>query len=122
MSDEPSTPGPENSDCDYEVGYGKPPKASQFKPGQSCTPSGHRKRPKSVRDQLEDIVFDPDNVESWTTNRNSFNASDERFFNRLEFDAGGRQDTTYDVDNMFAWDQRIQIFDAAGNLISEQFI
>lgn len=41
---------------DYEVGYRKPPKASRFKPGQSGNPTGRRKRPMSVRDQLEDIL------------------------------------------------------------------
>ncbi len=40
----------------YEVGYGKPPKASQFKPGHSGNPSGRRKRPQSVAEQLEDIL------------------------------------------------------------------
>lgn len=28
---------------DYEVGYGKPPKANQFKPGQSGNPKGRQK-------------------------------------------------------------------------------
>ncbi|MCT2557502.1 DUF5681 domain-containing protein [Tsuneonella sp. YG55] len=38
-----------NSERDYEVGKGKPPKASQFKPGQSGNPAGARrhKRRKS---------------------------------------------------------------------------
>ena len=40
----------------YEVGYGKPPKATQFKPGQSGNPRGKRRRPKSVPDQLAEIL------------------------------------------------------------------
>ncbi|RUV98956.1 MULTISPECIES: DUF5681 domain-containing protein [unclassified Mesorhizobium] len=34
------------SDDDYEVGYGKPPKQSRFKPGRSGNPRG---RPKEIR-------------------------------------------------------------------------
>jgi len=37
---------------DYEVGYGKPPKATQFKKGQSGNPSG-KKRPASLEDILK---------------------------------------------------------------------
>ncbi|WP_158886337.1 DUF5681 domain-containing protein [Rhodanobacter sp. L36] len=33
---------------EYEVGYGKPPKASQFKKGQSGNPNGHAARLPSV--------------------------------------------------------------------------
>tara|TARA_R110001599_G_scaffold188457_2_gene382939 strand:- start:39 stop:476 length:438 start_codon:yes stop_codon:yes gene_type:complete len=29
---------------DYEVGYGRPPRASRFKPGQSGNPNGRRKK------------------------------------------------------------------------------
>jgi Family of unknown function (DUF5681) len=34
---------------EYEVGYGKPPKDTQFKPGRSGNPSGHKKYSKSGR-------------------------------------------------------------------------
>ena len=34
---------------DYEVGYGKPPKSRQWKPGQSGNPKG---RPKGARNRL----------------------------------------------------------------------
>ena len=34
------------SEDDYEVGYGKPPKKSRFKPGRSGNPQG---RPKEIR-------------------------------------------------------------------------
>ena len=41
---------PENDD---EVGYGKPPKHSQFKPGQSGNPRGRPKKSKNVDALLE---------------------------------------------------------------------
>jgi hypothetical protein len=34
---------------DYEVGYGKPPKASQFKPGRSGNPKGRARGARSLR-------------------------------------------------------------------------
>ena len=40
------------SEDDYEVGYGKPPKATQFKKGQSGNPSG-KKKPASLEDILK---------------------------------------------------------------------
>src|SRR4051794_7402735 len=33
---------------DYEIGYGRPPKATQFQPGQSGNPDGPGKRPRSI--------------------------------------------------------------------------
>ncbi len=38
---------------DYEVGYGKPPKHTRFKPGQSGNPSG---RPKGTKNLKTDLV------------------------------------------------------------------
>lgn len=38
---------------DYEVGYGKPPKAGQFKPGQSGNSKG---RPKGAKDLKTDLL------------------------------------------------------------------
>ncbi|MCV2890232.1 DUF5681 domain-containing protein [Ruegeria aquimaris] len=42
---------------DYEVGYGKPPKASQFKKGYSGNPKGRPKEGKNVGTMLEDVFF-----------------------------------------------------------------
>ncbi|MFC4294012.1 DUF5681 domain-containing protein [Novosphingobium tardum] len=39
-------------DVDYEVGFGKPPKKSQFKKGQSGNPGGRRTRPRSLREEI----------------------------------------------------------------------
>lgn len=45
---------------DYEVGYGKPPKASRFAPGQSGNrngrPKGARNKPVGI-DRLRDIIL-----------------------------------------------------------------
>lgn len=40
----------------YKVGYGRPPKAMQFKPGKSGNPKGRPKGPKSVGAVLYDIL------------------------------------------------------------------
>lgn len=39
---------------DYEVGYGRPPKSTRFKPGQSGNPRGRPKGAKSLPALLED--------------------------------------------------------------------
>ena len=41
----------------YEVGYGKPPKHTRFKPGQSGNPKGRRKRSKNLRSVLREALF-----------------------------------------------------------------
>ena len=38
----------------YEVGYGKPPKSRQFKPGQSGNPRGRRKGTRNLRTYLRE--------------------------------------------------------------------
>ena len=44
----------------YEVGYGKPPKANQFKPGQSGNRKGRPKKPKNtvphIKDELDQTI------------------------------------------------------------------
>jgi Family of unknown function (DUF5681) len=39
-------------DHDYEVGYGKPPKHSRFKPGQSGNPRGRKKGARGLKTDL----------------------------------------------------------------------
>lgn len=41
---------------DYKIGFGRPPKASQFQPGQSGNPTGRRKSHKSVAESLRDLI------------------------------------------------------------------
>ncbi|SEP23220.1 hypothetical protein SAMN04490248_1463 [Salinihabitans flavidus] len=41
---------------DYAIGKGKPPKAHQFKPGQSGNPNGRPKGSKNVHDVLSKIL------------------------------------------------------------------
>ena len=43
-------------DGDYEVGYGKPPKAGQFKPGQSGNKKGRPKGSKNLKTDLKDVL------------------------------------------------------------------
>jgi Family of unknown function (DUF5681) len=40
------------SDQSYDVGYGKPPKTSQFKPGQSGNPKGRKKGSRGLKTDL----------------------------------------------------------------------
>lgn len=41
------------SERDYDVGYGKPPKAGQFKPGQSGNPKGRQKGARGLKSDLK---------------------------------------------------------------------
>ena len=51
------------TDDDYEVGYGKPPVATRFRPGQSGNPNGRKRKPKAhtglkpiLKEVLEEAV------------------------------------------------------------------
>lgn len=52
-SNKDTSPNHEGDDDGYDVGYGKPPKHSQFKSGQSGNPKGGKKPAKTV----EDLIF-----------------------------------------------------------------
>jgi hypothetical protein len=45
---------------DYEIGYGKPPKASQFRPGVSGYPQGRPKQqPSELNDEINGVLNSP---------------------------------------------------------------
>lgn len=44
-----------NGKNDYVVGYGRPPKATRFKPGQSGNPKGRRKKRPNAWEELRDV-------------------------------------------------------------------
>ena len=44
---------PDRQQGDYDVGYGKPPVHSQFKPGQSGNPKGRPKGTRNFKNDLE---------------------------------------------------------------------
>jgi Family of unknown function (DUF5681) len=43
----------------YQVGYGKPPKHSQFRPGQSGNPAGRRKGVRNLKTDVMDMLATP---------------------------------------------------------------
>ena len=43
----------------YEVGYGKPPKHSQFRPGQSGNPAGRRKGVRNLKTDVKRTLATP---------------------------------------------------------------
>jgi hypothetical protein len=47
----------DDDDGEYKVGYGRPPRPGQFKPGQSGNPKGRPKAAKSVGTMLEEVFF-----------------------------------------------------------------
>jgi hypothetical protein len=56
MTDRNDDEGPQATP-DYEVGYGRPPKAHQFKKGQSGNPKGRKRKPNSVQAQMRSILL-----------------------------------------------------------------
>lgn len=44
------------SNGDYNVGYGKPPKATQFKPGRSGNPKGRPKGRKNLATEFREVM------------------------------------------------------------------
>jgi hypothetical protein len=46
-------------ECDYEVGYGKPPRHTRFQKGQSGNPQGRQKGSKNLTTLLGDALNEP---------------------------------------------------------------
>jgi hypothetical protein len=44
------------SPSDYDVGYGRPPKATQFRPGRSGNPTGYRKGAPTIGARLRELM------------------------------------------------------------------
>ena len=59
MSKRKTTVSNSSRENGYEVGYGRPPKDSQFRPGQSGNPAGRR---KGVRNLMTDVKTHPGNT------------------------------------------------------------
>lgn len=53
MSEKDKNPTPEGVNSNYDVGYRRPPKRTQFKPGQSGNPRG---RPKGTNNLKTDLI------------------------------------------------------------------
>ena len=44
---------------DYEVGYGRPPVAHRFKPGNNANPNGRKKKTQNRKVVVRDILLEP---------------------------------------------------------------
>ena len=58
----PSSDSNRDTGRDYEVGYGKPPKNTRFKPGQSGNPRGRPKGSKNFATDLAEVLLEHVNV------------------------------------------------------------
>src|SRR3954452_21014644 len=54
-------PMPSKIPCDYEVGYGKPPRHTRFKKGQSGNPRGRPSGSKNLSTALNELVVVAEN-------------------------------------------------------------
>jgi hypothetical protein len=48
----------QGSNNSYLIGYARPPKHTQFRPGQSGNPGGHRKKRQSLQDIVANVLFE----------------------------------------------------------------
>jgi hypothetical protein len=56
MAKRSSSSGSKTGATTYEVGYGKPPKHTRFKPGQSGNPKGRRRGRRNLRTVVEETL------------------------------------------------------------------
>ena len=56
MADSKKSSTSDSQTDDYEVGYGKPPKHTQFRPGQSGNPKGRPKGSKNLKTELAEVL------------------------------------------------------------------
>ena len=45
-----------HGDNDYEIGYARPPKSGQFKPGKSGNPKGRKKGFKNLKSMVQEVL------------------------------------------------------------------
>ena len=51
--------GTEGQKRNYEVGYGRPPVAHRFKPGNNANPKGRKKKTRNRKVVISDILLEP---------------------------------------------------------------
>lgn len=66
-----------DSSREYEVGYKKPPRKNQFKPGQSGNPKG---RPKLVKNFNDDLKEESEELLTITENGKTIRTTKQRIF------------------------------------------
>lgn len=55
-ADPPGSPAASKPDCDYTVGFGKPPIASQFRKGRSGNPKGRPKGSRNIETLYREVL------------------------------------------------------------------
>ena len=56
MTRRPASSGSDKSEAGYEVGYGKPPKHTRFKPGQSGNPKGRPRGQRNLKTVVKEVL------------------------------------------------------------------
>src|SRR5262245_39270157 len=62
LADDDSLDTPDASGREYEVGYGRPPKHTRFKPGESGNPKGRAARSRNVKTIVKQVLDEPMSV------------------------------------------------------------
>ena len=76
---------------EYEVGYKKPPRKNQFKPGQSSNPKG---RPKLVKSFNDDLKEESEELLTITENGKKIRTTKQRIFIKKIYNAALSGDKT----------------------------
>ena len=76
---------------EYEVGYKKPPRKNQFKPGQSGNPKG---RPKPVKSFNDDLKEESEELLTITENGKKIRTTKQRIFIKKVYNAALSGDKT----------------------------
>ncbi len=76
---------------EYEVGYKKPPRKNQFKPGQSGNPKG---RPKLIKSFNDDLKEESEELLTITENGKKIRTTKQRIFIKKVYNAALSGDKT----------------------------